>query len=474
MIPQKFQGKESNYSGNFSHVPSQPAVVRSPWSMLSRDSRMPFDSQNLSQPQGNVFGNPRPVFDPSQTLCQGILHSTTPSSTCAVPVQVSTGRLVARGEERTGRTTTIPISERRPSTMNSYLTSGISAILLLDSKDYRYLSFSSINSHSIIIFVQEKKIQNPSKFLFRFSLVVLWIKEVEMVGSMDELKSSRTTIGGEDFLTFELLDARTASALNKIIQIPLQKEGQSGGTGSSERWSVSSKKTDRLHDVWRLSSDWRSWNSIRLCGFILCHSSQRRCSGLGYEMGWNSTVYDEDSIGWCSGKSVQYENTRVWSTPNCIRNVRHGNSSKDIDAQLSEVENLCEKQQRSETSITKFWRQKRENWDRSSGFESQVNKWFGKRKRNLLSVESKRSVFERRPLQFPTRESWSCKTDTRSRSIFWATNTKRLKCVEKKELQSLKPFWEVQPTAVQKLRALNYFDYWHPLECQFFFSETRM
>ena len=50
--------------------------------------------------------------------------------------------------------------------------------------------------------------------------------------------------------------------------------------------------------------------------------------------------------------------------------------------------------------------------------------------------KAKRPVFERRPMQ--------------NRSILWA-NTKRLKCVEKKEHQRQKPVWEVQPTAVQKL-----------------------
>ena len=44
-----------------------------------------------------------------------------------------------------------------------------------------------------------------------------WIKEVEMVNSVDDLKSSRS-IKGKDFLNFEMLDARIASALNKITQ----------------------------------------------------------------------------------------------------------------------------------------------------------------------------------------------------------------------------------------------------------------
>ena len=71
---------------------------------------------------------------------------------------------------------------------------------------------------------------------------------MEIVESVHELKSSRST-EGKDFSNFELLDARNASALNKIIQNShFKKKGQSGGTESPKRGSVSSWKTDRLHD----------------------------------------------------------------------------------------------------------------------------------------------------------------------------------------------------------------------------------
>ena len=109
----EFQDIESNYSGKNSHVPSQPAAVPSPRSMSSRDRSMPFDTWNLSEPQGNVFGQ-------STLHHQGILHSTNPSVTGAIPVQVSTRRPVARGEERIGSTTPMPMSAGRPSTMNSF------------------------------------------------------------------------------------------------------------------------------------------------------------------------------------------------------------------------------------------------------------------------------------------------------------------------------------------------------------------
>ena len=46
-----------------------------------------------------------------------------------------------------------------------------------------------------------------------------WIKEVEMVDSVHDLKTSRSISGFFSlFPNFEMLDARIASALNKIIQ----------------------------------------------------------------------------------------------------------------------------------------------------------------------------------------------------------------------------------------------------------------
>ena len=46
-----------------------------------------------------------------------------------------------------------------------------------------------------------------------------WIKEVEMVDSVDDLKFS-TSVRGIRMPDFEVLDARIASALNRSIHIP--------------------------------------------------------------------------------------------------------------------------------------------------------------------------------------------------------------------------------------------------------------
>ena len=90
------------------------------------------------------------------------------------------------------------------------------------------------------------------------SEAVLWIKEVEMVDSVDDFKSSRS-IAGKDFPNFDMLNARIASALKKDHpKFSLQKEGQSGGTEISERRLVPSRKTDHLYDLRRLPGYWRS------------------------------------------------------------------------------------------------------------------------------------------------------------------------------------------------------------------------
>ena len=65
-----------------------------------------------------------------------------------------------------------------------------------------------------------------------------------MVDSVDELKCSRS-VAGKNFKNFEVLDAKIASALNKINpNFPLQEEGQSRGTESSEK-RIGSCEEDR-------------------------------------------------------------------------------------------------------------------------------------------------------------------------------------------------------------------------------------
>ena len=77
----------------------------------------------------------------------------------------------------------------------------------------------------------------------------MWIKEVEMVESVDDLKSSRS-IRGIHGPNFEVFDAKIASPLNRITHnTQFKKKGQSGGNKSSKRGPFPSWKTDCLPDL---------------------------------------------------------------------------------------------------------------------------------------------------------------------------------------------------------------------------------
>ena len=85
---------------------------------------------------------------------------------------------------------------------------------------------------------------------------MLWIKEVELVELVDDLKSSCSSRGIRT-PDFEVLDARLASALNKMVQNSyFKKKGQSGGTESPTRGPLSPRKTDRLPDLRVLPGHW--------------------------------------------------------------------------------------------------------------------------------------------------------------------------------------------------------------------------
>ena len=127
---------------------------------------------------------------------------------------------MAREDVRIGSTIPMPIFARRPPTMSSFVPVDIpQRSVVLGSKDSRYRNFNLINSllrHHFLCWKTRIRIQVTTCSDFP-SEAMLWIKEVEMVDSMDETKSSRS-VAGKNFPNFEMLDAKIASVLNKIIQ----------------------------------------------------------------------------------------------------------------------------------------------------------------------------------------------------------------------------------------------------------------
>ena len=78
-----------------------------------------------------------------------------------------------------------------------------------------------------------------------------------MVGSVDDLKTSQSIVEHR-FPNFEMLHAKIASALKKIITSVLQEENQSGRPESTNEGPISQRKTDSSYDLRILPSYWRS------------------------------------------------------------------------------------------------------------------------------------------------------------------------------------------------------------------------
>ena len=109
---------------------------------------------------------------------------------------------------------------------------------------------------------------------------MLWVKEVEMVESVDDLKSSHS-IRGTHGPDFEELDAKIASALNRIIHnARFEKKGQSGGNEGSKRRPFPPRKTDRLPDLRVLPDHWSQRFCRELCRPIYSCSSKWRYSRI--------------------------------------------------------------------------------------------------------------------------------------------------------------------------------------------------
>ena len=89
----------------------------------------------------------------------------------------------------------------------------------LINEDYRSRSFRlTIPTHSTFSCWKIRFKTQVSACSNSLCEVMLWIKEVEIVDSVDDSESSRSVQGLTQFPNFEMLGTRIASAMNKIIQ----------------------------------------------------------------------------------------------------------------------------------------------------------------------------------------------------------------------------------------------------------------
>ena len=254
-----FQDAESIRSGN-SHVTSRPVsfpphpilegMLRHSFVTPSRREGPPsiWDTHGIS---GNVFVNPDAS---SSAPYPQELHQW--NSSREEPLHLSTVEKSERQEQDQDLR-----CQSGPSAKNSVILSGGDS-----SKNYgadqQRLQISDLHFD---------KFPTPATFAcwkIRFKTEVCtcsqfpteamqWIKEVEMVDSVDDSRSS-SSIRGISMPNFEVLDARIASALNKIIHNShFKKKNQSGGANDSvENYANLFTLSLRNDDIQEFDSKW--------------------------------------------------------------------------------------------------------------------------------------------------------------------------------------------------------------------------
>ena len=212
-----FQDAESVRSGQ-SHVASQPAFFppfRDPGGMQSRSLEMP--SRNDKPPK--YWGH---AWYIGKRFCKsnGVFFITL------------TGGFNPWIPNVTEHTSPHVMSESQTRVQDQRCQSGPSARILFDPSEGRFSKNYGADQHRLqITDLHFGKFHTSATFAWwkiRFKTEVctcsqchteamLWIKEVEMVDSVDDLMSS-SSIRGTHVPDFEVLDAKIASALNKMIQ----------------------------------------------------------------------------------------------------------------------------------------------------------------------------------------------------------------------------------------------------------------
>ena len=234
-------------SGN-SHVTSQPGVfprhplfegMLRPSFISQRPNEKPPNIWDTSGISGNVFAHPQ--ASSSAPYPQEL--SSIWKKTSEEPIHMSTAEKSDRPERNQDLR-----CQSGPSARDSVILSGGDS-----SKNY-----GADQQRLQILDLHIDKFPTPATFACwkrRFKTEVCtcsqlpteamqWIKEVELVDSVDELRSSSST-RGISMPNFEVLDARIASALNKIIHNS-QFKGKSVWRNKKPRKRTVSFEVDRL------------------------------------------------------------------------------------------------------------------------------------------------------------------------------------------------------------------------------------
>ena len=305
-----------------------------------------------------------------------------------------------------------------------------------------------------------------------------WIKEVEMVESVDDLKSSRFIKGtlGPDF---EVLDARIASALNRIIQnTRFKKKVSLEEQKAQKKRTVSLRGRQIAFLVWEYfrvtGADDSVENYAGLFTAVLRNDDLQEFDSKWDGIPLSMTQIPSDQIL----ESLYKLRTRVSEKLKTVKelyNVEiHQKKSGPDHHRLKTMEKRSIEQNLRMSNLEA----RNGNYYTSTVVKNQGTKQRGQRSlADCWQWKAEGAVFGRRQLQFPTRYQWACKKQ-HSRILLGALLRGRMREMHREPEKSWrqKPKWENG-----RLPCKNYLKWtcttpfcekWHPPECWFYKSES--
>ena len=221
-----FQDVESNYSGRLSHISGQLVLIPSSRSMFSRDRRMPLDSCNQSGLQENVVENQFSTVDSPR------YH---PQRSQSDDVQRNREAVLGAGRTKTTHSSEDRQNQGRHNSnadlcnkavdFEFYNTGGITAELHRRTAKTANIgtAIRQIPS-STVVFGVENAIHNSSLLGLIFHRMLCCGSRKWRWFILWTSQNPRDQFVEKDFSNLEMLDAKIASALNRIIQHPQFKK----------------------------------------------------------------------------------------------------------------------------------------------------------------------------------------------------------------------------------------------------------
>ena len=381
-----FQDAESIRSGN-SHVTSRPLSFPPhpiPEGLLSRSKGMPsrkegppsfWDTPGIS---GNVFANPvastsapyPQELNPWSSRTEEPLHSST----------VEKGERQALDQDQR--------CQSAQSTKNSVIFSGgdFSKNFGADQQrlqisDLHFDKFPSLATFACWKIRFKTEVCTCSQFPTE---AMLWIKEVEMVDSVGDLKSS-SSIRGIQMPNFEVLDAKIASALTRIIQKTQFKRKvnlEEQKAQKQDRFLRGRQIACLIHEYFRVTG---ANDSVENYADLF--------TGIRFKVGRNFIVNDENPTWWYLGRIVQLRIRESEKLKTVLELYDLEIHQKKLGPDYHRLKTMVKRSIEQDIRKQELWEQKRKLWKKRRGQESRDKTACTKNSWRLLTMGNQRAVF---------------------------------------------------------------------------------